>query len=175
MLHFPTAPWAGMAVPSAYVGAAALRAQPSSLAVERRSHLAYDTSYNNVLHRVAIVALHRNNLLLKKPHTLIKVNLIAAFLTLHSLLSRHDDLCLGNQTNSSTVFLVEQGFFIIRATRKFITIPMLLAPSGQTATHLMHDTHFFLSTFLILSRLIAPTGQPFEQIPQALHFLPAVG
>ena len=70
-LHLTSALGAGVLVPSADVHVAALWTQPSSLAVERWGYFAYYSSNDNVLHRMAVTALHRDNPLLEQSSTFI--------------------------------------------------------------------------------------------------------
>lgn len=76
--HLPAALGTGVEIPSADIHATAQRAQSSSLAVERGSHLTDDSTYNDILYRVAVAALHRYYLLLKQSATFIQFNFVTA-------------------------------------------------------------------------------------------------
>jgi hypothetical protein len=76
--HLTTALWASVEIPSADVHTAALRTQPPSLTVERRSDLADYSPDHNVLYRMTVAALYCDYLLLKQSTAFIQFNLIAA-------------------------------------------------------------------------------------------------
>ena len=70
---------------------------------------------------------------------------------------------------NSFSFLVAHTFFRPCVARKFITVPMRLAPVGHTETHFIHEMHLAESTILGSESGIASAGHCLAQAPQRLH------
>ena len=70
---------------------------------------------------------------------------------------------------SSFSFLVAHTSFRPCVARKFITIPMLLAPVGHTDTHFIQEMHFVVSTVFGSESGMALAGHCFAQTPQRLQ------
>ena len=68
---------------------------------------------------------------------------------------------------SSQALRSEQAFFSIRLAAPSMTELTARAPCEHTATQRMQEMHAFLSTLYGSCALIACTGQPAAQAPQA--------
>ena len=78
VFHISLTPGAGALVPNLDVGTAATKAKTSDFAAERGGHIGYDATYDDVLYRLAVRAIHRTDLLAEQTTTLVDIGLITA-------------------------------------------------------------------------------------------------
>ncbi len=71
IFHFSLAFWTGVLVPEADVIAATLQAETADLAAIGGGDIGYDTSHDDVLHRLAVGAAHGCDLLTEESSTLV--------------------------------------------------------------------------------------------------------